>query len=213
MPKKKKAKKAKQKLSLELINQKLDKILSNQALLLGEEKRIEKGEIAEEKEEEKLERTEKEELGELKRLEEIEKEVQKELKVHPLSRITYKDIAKGAVGAFAGLLIHYTFTYGLKTAEQIDVARATILFPLSFIVGALFLYFTGFRKVKDPKLIKFLPARVMVLYTISMVVSFLVLMLFYPEFGSNLTLTYKQLAAFSISAVVGACTADLIGGD
>src|SRR3990167_8500537 len=101
MPGKNKAKKRKQKLGLALIDRKLDKILKNQALLLGEEKKIEINELSEEKEEKNLEKSEEQELGELKKLEEIEKEVQKELKVHPLSRITYKDIAKGAVGAFA----------------------------------------------------------------------------------------------------------------
>ena len=213
MQRKKKAKKAGAKLSLGLIDRKLDKILKNQAVLLGQEMKIEKEEFLEEKEEKILEKKEGEELGELKKLEEIEKQVEKELKVHPLSRITLKDVAKGAVGAFAGLLVHYTFTYGLKTAEQIDVMRAALLFPLSFIIGVLFLYFTGFRKVKDPQLMKFLPVRVFVLYGISIVISVLVLLLFYPAFGADPVLTFKQLASLSISAVVGACTADLVGND
>jgi hypothetical protein len=41
--------------------------------------------------------------------------------------------------------------------------------------------------------------------------SILVLVLFYPNFGYNFEESYKMVAAVMLAAVVGACTADLLG--
>jgi len=86
-----------------------------------------------------------------------------------------------------------------------------MLFPLSFLLGGLFIYVAGFRKVKDPKLFFILPARLLVLYMIAMCMAIIVLFFFQPNFGLDMEESIKQIATVSLLGVIGACTADLIG--
>ncbi|MBW2973553.1 TIGR02587 family membrane protein [Candidatus Woesearchaeota archaeon] len=187
---------AKKKVTLGILNQKLD-------LLTKAVKRVERKES-------QLEKEERAELAELKKLEEIEKKIQERVKAHPLRKITYKDIAKGALGAFIGVVAHYTFLYGIHVAAEIDIFRATLLFPIAYLLGGIFLYATGFRKVSG-KMLWFLPVRLTVLYIISLVMAIAVLYLFHPEFSYHFWDGYKQVAAVNLTALIGACTADLIG--
>jgi len=189
----------KKKVSLDDINVKLDRILRNQVRL--------------EKEEEVVHGEEKEELRELRELEAFERKISEEVGEHPLRRLTYKDLSKGVIGAFLGVAAHYTFVYGIKVAAEIDVVRASLLFPISYAFGGIFMYYTGFRRIKDPKLAKFLPLRLTVLYGVALVTAGLTLLLFNPEFMHDKVLAYKQLATVTLSAVIGACTADLVGRD
>jgi len=218
------------------VNKKLDQVITLEKNLLSEEKKIEKKEATLAREEEilirddkKIDREERSELGALKdikeeiatkekaeedeldKLRKIEEDIKKEVGDHPLTRITTKDVIKGLVGAFIGLAIHYTFIYGVEISEGLTFLRATILFPVTFLVGLLFIYATGFRKVKDPKLLIFMPARLLVLYVCAIIMSVLVLYLFYPKFGHEFVESYKMLAGVLLAAVVGACTADLFG--
>lgn len=187
---------AKKKVTLEQVDKKLD-------FLMKHLKKVEK-------EETKVEAEEEEEIKELKKLEKIELKIKEKIEPHPLKKITYKDIAKGALGAFIGVVAHYTFIYGIHVAEQIDILRATILFPLAYFIGGVFLYATGFRKVST-KMLWFLPIRLTVLYIISIIMAIAVLYLFQPEFTHNFWEGYKQVAAVTLTALIGACTADLIG--
>lgn len=234
-PKIKKTKKSRKTSKISL-SKKLDAVLEIEKKLLSEEKNIEKKESLLAKEEslilkdfdklskdenkelseikkleKRIEKKESEEEDELKKLERIEKEIKKEIGAHPLTKITSKDVIKGFVGSFIGLVIHYTFIYGVKIAEHITLARATLLFPIAFLVGLLFIYATGFRKVKDPKLLIFMPFRLLVLYATALIMSVMVLYLFYPEFGHNFLDSYKMVAGVILLAVIGACTADLFG--
>ena len=193
------------------VGKKLDKILKGQEKILKEEFKIEKEEVGEEKKEEEIEQLEKRQISEMEKLEQIEKEVESEVKAHPLTKITINDIFKGSLGAFVGTTLHYTLYYGVKIAENISMTRATIIFALSFIMGMVFLYITGFRKVKDSKATIFLPLRMIVLYTVSIIVSVAVLYLFFPTFGQSFDEAYRQTATVSLVAVIGACTADLFG--
>lgn len=207
MAKKKRGKKV----DIESISRKLDQLLEGQREILKEEKEeLEEEEKIEALEKKEIEEEEKE-LSELEKLEKLEKDIAKQVGPHPLRQITYKDIARGAVGAFFGAVAHYTFIYGLKVAESIDMARAGILYALSFTIGFIFLYMTGFRKIKDMKVLSFLPIRLIVLYITSLIMSALVLLLFLPDFGQVFADSFKQLAAVTLTAIVGACTADLIG--
>ena len=86
-----------------------------------------------------------------------------------------------------------------------------MLYLLSFIIGAVFLYVTGFRKIKDVKVLAFLPIRLIVLYITSILMAILVLYFFHPEFGNSFILSFKQVATVTLTAILGACTADLIG--
>jgi uncharacterized membrane protein len=154
----------------------------------------------------------KEEKEQTEELEDLERQIKEATEPHPLRRITYKDIAKGSLGAFIGVVAHYTFVYGIKVAQQIDVVRATILYPLAFIIGGIFLYATGYRKVRVKRILWFLPVRLIVLYMIAILTATIVLLLFQPDFMHNFWDAYKQLAAVTLTAMIGACAADLIGG-
>lgn len=205
-------------LNKEYINKKLDTIILLQKRLLKEENKIENEEniiekeeteeLTEEKQTEKNEAKEEEELIKLKQLEE---QIKKEVGEHPLRRIGLKDVIKGLVGAFVGLAVHYTFTYGVEISQKLDLTRSTFLLILSFFVGLMFLYATGFRKIKDPKILIFMPIRLFILYIAAVVMSIFVLYLFYPEFGQEFWQSYKMVSGVLLAAVVGACTADLIG--
>jgi uncharacterized membrane protein len=196
------------------VNNKLDKILAVEGKLLKEEDRIEKKEEQIEKEDgefNKIEEVMKQEESGIEKLEKIEEDIKSQVGEHPLARVTLKDITKGLIGAFIGLAIHYTFTYGVEIAHGLTMTRATILFPVTFVVGLLFIYATGFRKVDDKKLLIYMPIRLLVLYLCALSMSILVLVLFYPNFGYNFEESYKMVAAVMLAAVVGACTADLLG--
>ncbi len=185
------------KVSLEDINRKLDLLLKQESKELKEEKLIEREEEAE--------------LQKLNELESFEKKIMTEVGPHPLRKLTYKDVAKGSIGAFIGVAAHYSFVYGVKVAAEIDIFRATLLFPISYAFGGIFMYLTGFRRIKDPKTMSFLPVRLTILYLVAVITSMLVLLLFNPEFFHDFWSTYKQVATVTLSAVIGACTADLIG--
>ena len=229
----KKEKSSRRKIS---VNRKLDQVISLEKNLLSEEKKIERKEASLARQEktiirddaqinreehselralkdikQEIEIKEKTEEDELDKLQKIEEDIKKEVGDHPLTRITARDVIKGLVGAFIGLAVHYTFTYGVEISEGLTFLRATLLFPLTFIIGLMFIYATGFRKVSDPKLLIFMPARLLVLYVAAIVMSILVLFLFYPNFGHEFVESYKMVAAVMLAAVVGACTADLFG--
>ncbi|MBW2968604.1 hypothetical protein KY314_00605 [Candidatus Woesearchaeota archaeon] len=190
---------AKKKVKNSSVDLKLNKIIKTL-------KRLEQGQIKELIEE-------KEQTEDIEELKALEKQIAAITEKHPLRRITIRDLAKGSLGAFIGVVAHYTFIYGIKVAEHIDMVRATILFPLAFILGGVFLYATGYRKIRVKKIIWFLPVRLVILYLISIITATLVLLLFLPEFMHNFTEAYKQLAAVTLTAMIGACVADLIGGN
>ncbi|MBI3051794.1 DUF2391 family protein [Candidatus Woesearchaeota archaeon] len=192
------------------VSKKLDKILKGQDRLYKEELKLETEEAEAKKGEEQVKELEKKQLTEIEALERIEKEVEKEVKQHPLTKVTINDLWRGSLGAFVGTTLHYTVYYGVEIAENLTVSRATIIYILSFIVGAVFLYITGFMKIKDKAALKYLPIRVTLLYAVSILVSVGVLYLFFPAFGASFEDAYKQTATVSLIAVIGACTADLL---
>ena len=195
------------------IGRKLDRVLKGQEKLFKEEMKVEKEELGEERKEDSIKELEERQLTEIEKLEQVEKEVEEQVKQHPLTKVTIRDIYKGSLGAFIGLILHYTIFYGVEIAGKITMVRATILYPLSFLVGMVFLYITGFRKVKESGAVRFLPVRMIVLYTVSIIVSVGVLYLLFPAFGSSFEEAYKQIATVSLLAVIGACTADMLGKD
>lgn len=217
--------------SNESINSKLDKILEMQKKLLKEEEEIisedetiedleKTNELGEEQENKKLLTVESELLkvrhakdDELTKLQKLEEEIKRDVGDHPLKKISTKDVIKGLVGAFVGLAVHYTFTYGVEISKKLDFTRATFLYILSFFVGLIFIYATGFRKIRDPKILMFMPVRLIVLYITSIIMSISVLFIFYPEFGHEFVQSYTMVSGVLLAGIVGACTADLIGKD
>jgi uncharacterized membrane protein len=152
------------------------------------------------------------ETEELEKIVDLEKSLSREIKEKPLRKITYRDFSKSIVGAFFGVLGHFAFFYGVKISHEITIMRASILYIVAFFIGVLFIYLTGFRKIQHKKHLIFVPIRLLVIYFTSIVVVIAVLSLFgYINNTIPFTEIYKQVAAVSILAVMGAATADLIG--
>ncbi|MFT4261382.1 MAG: hypothetical protein ACMXX9_03045 [Candidatus Woesearchaeota archaeon] len=204
---------------LEEIRKDQKKILSLQKKILKKEEQIEKEEqevlrlerkeLANEKELSKLEH---EELDELKKIEELEKKILKDVEGSALKKITYRDVTKGMIGAFFGIVGHFAFAKGSSIAEGFSYLRSTTLLITSFIIITIFLYFAGFRKVDDKFKFKFIPVRAVVIY-FSAITTIVIVLSLYGVFTLQSTFTeiYNTIAAISLLAVLGAGTADLIG--
>ena len=204
--------------TLERIESQQLKILANQS---SEKREIRQSEQKIEESEQKLEEDivdveaavpkmdEKQELTEFKRLED---DLKKGAEASPLKRITYRDVSKGIVGAFIAVVNQFAFASGFLIAEHYSIAKSTLLFLTSFFIIVLFIYYTGFRKVDDKFVWRFLPLRAAVLYLVAIFVSTIV-----PFFFNTLTLDmpfpviYGTVASISVLAVLGAGAADLIG--
>ncbi len=228
MPKKRKAARPSPKASsgysssspgLAEINRKLDRLLSMQSQLLAKEEVVAREEekvlsltAAEGAEEHKLEEVAEKELSELEQLKAMEKRIQSEVSTHPLRKITFRDFTKGMIGAFIGIVAHFSFLEGLHVAENFTMFRATLLYLISLLIGIAFLYFAGFRYVGDRLVLRFIPLRIVVIYFTAILVVLLVLWLFGSiTLASHFSEVYKTVSAISILAILGACTADLIG--
>lgn len=224
---------------LDAINEKLDKLLSEYDTILKEEKKIEskedrfeheqkkiealeEKELAEEFKLEQIEKNEdirlhhiedaeKNELFELQKLEALEEKIKKDVEPHPLAKISAKDFFKGSIGAFVGLVVHFSFNYVFEIAEHITFTKATFLYILSFAIGAGIMYATGFRKVTEPRLLIFWPLRATIIYLTALLMSIIVLFIFGKDFGIHFAESYIQTSVAMISAIIGATTADLIG--
>jgi len=156
-----------------------------------------------------------EEEKELRKIEKLEKEIRKEVGPNPLTRITIRDVSKGMIGAFIGIVSHFAFVEGahLAETESFTYLRATVLLLSAFLIGLIFVYATGFRNVKEKTLVRFFPLRVALIYSISLLSIFIVLSL-YGIIGYKTIepgLVFKQVASISIPAIIGASAADLIG--
>ena len=160
----------------------------------------------------RVEREEEQELVELKKIEELESTIKQDLAQHPLTKITYHDITKGMIGSFFGVVGHFAFFYGSHLADELSYLRATALIFSSMLLLIVFLYFTGFRRVKEYH--AYLPLRFFVIYVTAIVVATGVLFLFgVLTTPVDFHALYTNIAALSILAVMGAATADLIGGE
>lgn len=210
----------------ELINEKLDRILENEKLILkneekilGEEKKLEElelEEIALEKkdlaEDTKNEKTEEEILQEMQK---IERDMH-DRRVKTLKKVTKRDLFKGFVGAFIGTVGHFAFIKGFHLAEEatFTIGRSTILYLIALFIIIVMLYYTGFRKVEKHFVLKFMPMRALILYAVSILAVVIVNLLFgyIDVLHLHVEHIYKIIAANIILAVIGAGTADLIGG-
>jgi uncharacterized membrane protein len=160
----------------------------------------------------RVEHEEEEELAELKKIEELETTIKQDLAQHPLTKITYHDITKGLIGSFFGVVGHFAFFKGPELASHLSMLRATALIFCSMLLLVVFLYFTGFRRIKEYH--AYLPARFLVLYMTAIGVATAVLFLFgVLTFPIDFHMLYTNIAALSILAVMGAATADMIGGE
>ena len=160
-------------------------------------------------EEKKIERLERKELQSLQAL---RQEVSQDVGPHPLTRITRADVVRSIIGALIGTVGHFAFFYGVELAENISLLRATFLYVLSLLVCFFFMYYSGFRKVKEIRIFRFIPVRVVVVYVISLAVVVGTLFVFgVVEYPVQVVDLYKITATTLLLAVLGASTADVLG--
>lgn len=168
------------------------------------EKEIEHKEDAILHEEKKLEK-------ETAKIERLEEGIRKEVTPRPLRKLSMKDLNKGIIGAFIGVVAHFAFAYGKQIAQDISLTRATVLIVFSYVLIIILMYETGYREVKERRLLGILPKRATVIYITSIIMILVIFFLFNQVNFSDLTGLYKQIAVTSILASLGAGTADLIG--
>ncbi len=161
------------------------------------------------KEEERIEKLEQKEL---KKLQELQKEVRKDVGSHPLTKITRSDIVRSFIGALIGTVGHFAFFYGVELADRISLVRASALYILSAVVAFFFMYYSGFRKVKEVRIMRFIPVRVVVVYFISLFVVLITLFIFgLIDSSSSFEHIFKVISTTLMLAVLGASTADILG--
>ncbi|MFH1400111.1 MAG: DUF2391 family protein [Nanoarchaeota archaeon] len=203
------------------ISKKIDKLLAKDEEILFEEKKLEREEKRIEElerhgseEEHKLEKIENQEMQKLRELQKLETSIRREVSPHPLKKITYRDITKGAIGAFVGVFGHYSFYYGLKLSQDITMLRASLIYVLAFIMALGFLYFSGFRRIKEVRRFKYVPIRVFIIYITTFLVIVLVLALFNQiSFSMPFQELFRIIAPDMLLGILGASAADMIGGE
>lgn len=174
-----------------------------------EQIRLEKHQL---KEQHIMKGLEKKQLVELAKLEKLEKEIKSQVKPHPLRDITHKDFIKASVGSIIGMVAHFAVIEGAHFAEKITLLRASTLYFLSFALGGILLYLTGFRKVEQVGILKILPLRLLVIYSTAVLWIIFVLFAFgLVDLTTSFTELYKKVAVISIVAVIGATIADMVG--
>ncbi len=152
------------------------------------------------------------ESKELKELESLKKEIRKDISSHPLTRITRADVVRSIIGALIGTVGHFAFFYGVEIADKISVVRASFLYVISLVVCFFFMYYSGFRKVKEIRIFRFIPIRVFVVYVISLLVVIGTLFMFgFLDLTSSFEQVFKVTATTLLLAVLGASTADILG--
>jgi len=168
------------------------------------EEALEKKEIEIMKEEKKIER-------ETQKVEGLEKKIVKEVEPKPLSKFNARDLNKGIIGAFIGVVAHFGFIYGKAIAGYISTLRATLLILFSYLLLIILMYETGYRDIKEKRLLGILPKRATIIFFTSLFVVVIIFILFgMLDFSKPLDM-YKQIAVTSVLAALGAGTADLLG--
>ena len=215
-----KSKSAKEEISIIAEKPKTVKDALHDLDILAEEKKVE-GKIDDvEKKEEKIEKKEAQMITEEKKVEKetekieaVEKEIKREVTAKPLSRLTIRDINKGIIGAFVGVVAHFAFIYGRQIAKDITTTKAVILIVFSYLLIVVLMYETGYRVVKEKKILGILPKRATAIYITSLIVIPVIFYLFNQLNLSDPVDLFKQIAVSSVFASMGAGTADIIGKD
>src|SRR3989338_3006297 len=132
---------------LDLILELEKKQLRGQKIIEGLEKKQLKEVENIDADEKEVSYLEKKHLKELEDLKILEGKIKEKIGEHPLRKITYKDIGKAMIGAFVGIVSHFAVLEGIHYAETISSTRANFFLLISFFVGLIMIYYTGFRKV------------------------------------------------------------------
>ena len=186
--------------------------------IIAEERKVENKMSGVERKEEEIEKKEAQIITEEKKIEretekvqETEKEIKKEVTQKPLSKLTMRDINKGIIGAFIGVVAHFAFIYGRQIAKDLTTTRAVVLIVFSYALIVVLMYETGYREVKEKRILGILPKRATVIYLTSIIVIPVIFFLFNQLNLSDPVDLFKQIAVSSVFASIGAGTADIIG--
>lgn len=188
--------------------------------ILAEERKVEQKVNGMEKKENEIEKKEAEIMTEEKKVEKeteqigkIEKEIRKEVASKPMSQLTLRDINKGIIGAFIGVVAHFAFIYGRQIAKDLTMPRAVFLIIFAYALIVMLMYETGYRDVKEKRILGILPKRATAIFITSLAVIPVIFYLFNQLNLSDPADLFKQIAVSSVFASIGAGTADLIGKD
>ena len=186
--------------------------------ILSEEKKVEHKVDEVEKKTERIEQKEAQIAEEEKKLEKetqkiegIERKIEKEVSQKPLTAFNFRDLNKGIVGAFIGVVAHFGFVYGSVLADKITTARASLLLVFSYLLIVVLMYETGYREIKEKRLLGILPKRATFIFITSIVVVAAIFFLFNMVDLKDPVGFFKQIAVTSVLASLGAGTADLLG--
>ena len=186
--------------------------------MLDEEKKIEHKVEEVEKKEEAIEQKEAQIAREEKKLEKdvqevegLEKKIDKEVSPKPLTTFSLKDLNKGIIGAFIGVVAHFGFIYGKAIADLITLPRAVLLLLFSYLLIVVLMYETGYREIKEKRLLRILPKRATLIFMTSVIVVMAIFFLFNMVNIRDPVGFFKQVAVTSVLASLGAGTADLLG--
>ena len=183
----------------------------NELHLLAEEKK-EGHKINDiEKKEEEIAHKEIQIMGEENKVEALEKEIKREVTQKPLAKLTINDINKGIIGAFIGVVAHFAFIYGRQIAKDMTTTRAAVLFVFSYVLIVVLMYETGYREVKEKRILGIFPKRATAIYVTSIIVIPIIFFLFNQLNLADPVDLFKQIAVSSVFASIGAGTADMIG--
>ena len=177
----------------------------------GSHKRLQEEMEVVEHNEERIAKEETAIEAETQKVEKLEKEIKSSVERKPLTKFSMSDLNKGIIGAFIGVVAHFGFIYGKAIAEYITNARATILLLFSYLLIIILMYETGYREIKEKRLLFILPKRATLIYLTSLIVVIIIFFLFNMIDLTKPIEIYKQVAVTSVLAVLGAGTADLIG--
>jgi len=186
--------------------------------ILSEEKKVEHKIDDVGKREESIEKKESEVLKEEKKLEkeaqkveQLEKKIGREISSKPLEGFNFKDLNKGIVGAFIGVVAHFGFIYGSVLADKITTVRAVLLLVFSYFLIVMLMYETGYREIREKRLLGILPKRATFIFATSLAVVVVIFLLFNMANLKEPAVFFRQIAVTSVLASLGAGTADLLG--
>ena len=189
-----------------------------QSKLLAEEKNVEQKvrQVEQEErsigqEEAKIEREEHKIEQETEKVEKLQHEIKHEVMSQPLKKFNIKDVNKGIIGAFIGVVAHFAFIYSKEVSKDISVVKATVIILFSYFLIVILMYETGYRDIIEKKILGILPTRATVIFGTSLLVVLMIFFLFNQINLDDPVGLYKQIAVTSVLASLGAGTADLIG--
>ena len=128
-----------------------------------------------------------------------------------MTAFNFRDLNRGIVGAFIGVVAHFGFVYGSVLADKITTPRAALLLAFSYLLIVVLMYETGYREIKEKRILGVLPKRATFIFITSIVVVAAIFFLFNMVDLKDPVGFFKQIAVTSVLASLGAGTADLLG--